>query len=202
MRALQSPQVMHAAVMASFDSFQMNEGEGRVLWRTDRVGASTYLLIQSPMKPDLHHIVDQFGRPDAGQVGETIDYESFLSSVHNGQVWRFRLRANPVRSVPSGEPNVRGKVCHHITAEQQLGWLLDRCEGLGFSLTGADGPTVQIVQRDKRVFDRKGSKVTISMVTFEGLLTVDDRDRFIEALRNGIGRAKSYGCGMITIAHP
>lgn len=202
MRALGSPQIMHAAVMASFDSFSSERSDERVLWRIDRVGPSTYLLIQSGDRPDLHHIVDQFGRPDTGQTGDTIDYEPFLSGIESGQTWRFRLRANPVRNVPSGEPNVRGKVCHHVTSEQQLKWLLDRSEGLGVSMVNDGIPTVSIVQREKRTFDRKGSKVTISMVTFEGVLTVVDRDRFLQSLRNGIGRAKAYGCGMITIARP
>ena len=200
MRALESPQIMHAAVMASFDSFSPGKSDTRVLWRIDRLASSTYLLIQSGDKPDLHHIVDQFGRPDTGQTGDTVDYEPFISNIEVGQTWRFRLRANPVRSIPPKEPNARGKVCHHITSEQQLKWLLDRCENWGVSMSNGGSPTVNIVQREKRTFDRKGSKVTISTVTFEGELTIINRDKFVESLRNGIGRAKAYGCGMITIA--
>ena len=36
--------------------------------------------------------------------------------------------------------------------------------------------------------------------TFEGMLTVTDRDAFVHALTHGIGRAKGYGCGLLTIA--
>jgi len=38
------------------------------------------------------------------------------------------------------------------------------------------------------------------MVIFEGSLEVTDRDLFVKTVSEGIGRAKAYGCGMITIA--
>jgi CRISPR system Cascade subunit CasE len=41
--------------------------------------------------------------------------------------------------------------------------------------------------------------VTIGTTVFEGLLRVTDADTFKFALINGIGRAKAYGCGFITI---
>jgi CRISPR system Cascade subunit CasE len=36
-------------------------------------------------------------------------------------------------------------------------------------------------------------------VTFEGTLTVTDAEKFVEALKSGIGREKAYGHGMMTI---
>ena len=56
MRAMASPQVMHAAVMASFPAFEGDAG-GRILWRTDRVSKALYLLVQSEIRPDFTHIV-------------------------------------------------------------------------------------------------------------------------------------------------
>ncbi|MBR7005526.1 MAG: type I-E CRISPR-associated protein Cas6/Cse3/CasE [Candidatus Methanomethylophilaceae archaeon] len=32
------------------------------------------------------------------------------------------------------------------------------------------------------------------------MLKVTDADRFRESMVNGIGRAKAYGCGMLTVA--
>ena len=76
-KALDSPQIMHAAIMASFPSFEQNENQ-RVLWRIDRLGSSTYVLIQSKIKPSLSHMIDQFGWPESGQKWETLDYDPFL----------------------------------------------------------------------------------------------------------------------------
>ena len=129
MRAMASPQVMHAAVMASFSAFDKDSGE-RILWRTDRVGKALYLLVQSDARPDFTHIVEQFGRPASGQTWDTIGYDDHLEKIIEGSVWRFRLRANPTYSVMEG--GKRGKVCHHVTAEQQMKWFLDRSEKCGF----------------------------------------------------------------------
>ena len=199
MNALQSPQIMHAAVMASFQSFEQPL-EGRVLWRVDRVGSATYILIQSRTKPDVSHLVDQYGRPDTGQKGETLDYERFLSSISEGEMFRFRLSANPTHSGPALKSGGRGKVYPHVTAEQQMQWLIGKSEGCGFSIIDDNGNvTAEVVHREMRKFKRGNGQVTISYVVFEGVLKVSDPDTLRSSLISGIGRAKSYGCGMMTL---
>ncbi len=195
--AMDSPQIMHAAVMASFISTEPQRGS-RVLWRVDMVGTSVFLLIQSGSKPDLHHIVDQFGRPDAGQKGDTLDYEPFLNGIKEGGRYRFRIRANPVRSIPAD--GCRGKVKAHVTVAQQSEWLLSRAEKCGFAVeSGENGHSIDVTNRTVMRFNRGNSKVTVAAATFEGVLEVVDRDLFLDTMRCGIGRAKAYGCGMISI---
>ncbi|WII09702.1 type I-E CRISPR-associated protein Cas6/Cse3/CasE [Methanomassiliicoccales archaeon LGM-DZ1] len=201
MRALRSPEIMHAAVMASFPSSA--SGGDRILWRIDRVGAATYLLVQSARKPDFHHIVDQFGRPECDSAWDCLDYDGFLSKIENGQVWRFRLAANPVHSVmdPEHREGARGKVCGHVTAEQQTKWLLDRCGKHGFSIVGSEEePNVRIVFREVSKFRRGDAQVTINRAVFEGVLRVEDADALRLAMSGGIGKAKAYGCGLLTLA--
>ena len=41
--------------------------------------------------------------------------------------------------------------------------------------------------------------MTLSVVTFEGILKVTDRDAFRRSMVSGIGRAKAYGCGLLTV---
>lgn len=196
MRAMDSPQVMHAAVMASFGSFGEGSGQ-RVLWRIDRLGCAVYLLVQSAARPDFTHIVEQFGRPATGQGWDTVEYDGHIGKMVDGSVWRFRLRANPVHSV-KGDAD-RGKVRGHVTAEQQLSWLKERAGKLGFAVESDDGTLgVQIVQREVKKFNRQGKTVTLTVVTYEGVLRITDSALFADAMRNGIGRGKAYGCGLIT----
>lgn len=195
MKAMASPQVMHAAVMASFPAFEVDAGE-RILWRTDRVGKALYLLVQSNQKPDFTHIIEQFGRPASEQTWDTVEYDAHLDKMIDGSIWRFRLRANPTYSVMEG--GKRGKVYHHITAEQQLNWLLNHSEKYGFTLGSEDGLGAEIVQREIKKFQRKNKIVTLSVVTFEGVLKVTDVEQFKRAIVSGIGRAKAYGCGLLT----
>ena len=53
-------------------------------------------------------------------------------------------------------------------------------------------------------FDRdnpqKKHRLTLSMVTFEGLLEIKDAARLADHMRKGVGRAKAYGCGLLTLA--
>lgn len=37
-------------------------------------------------------------------------------------------------------------------------------------------------------------------MTFEGVLTITEAELFRKALIDGIGRAKAYGCGLMTLA--
>jgi len=128
----------------------------------------------------------------------TRDYDEFLDHIELEQAWRFRLCANPVHSVKS-DSGQRGKIYGHVTVGQQKQWLLARSEKNGFILSE---DSFDVVERNIRKFNRGGKLVTLSEAIFEGLLTVTDSELFTSALRNGIGRAKAYGCGLITLVKP
>lgn len=199
MKALMSPEIIHAAVMASFPAIQKDSSD-RVLWRVDNLDPSTYILVQSKVKPDFTHIIEQFGWPASGQHWDTVEYDSFLSDINAGDIRKFRIRANPTRSVSQGGgKGTRGKVCQHITAEQQLQWLIDRSKKCGFSV---EGPNLQanIISRDNLKFRNKNNTISLGAAVFEGILKVEDAEAFINTIENGLGRAKAYGFGMITIS--
>ncbi|MGW2650012.1 type I-E CRISPR-associated protein Cas6/Cse3/CasE [Streptomyces sp. NPDC001393] len=113
----------------------------------------------------------------------------------------------------------RGFRVAHRTAAQQLQWLLKRCERHGFSIPDATttppapslqtegqhlsaGPAVTIVSRDILRFHKSpdGPRVTLSTVTYEGRLRVTDPDTLRASLLGGIGPAKGYGQGLLTLA--
>src|ERR1700754_2263612 len=96
-RLLASPQRVHAAVLAAFPDYSMEEqSEGRVLWRLDDGRHDNVLYIVSPGKPDLTHLVETVGRPTYGW--QTRNYTPFLNRLTTGDRWAFRLRANPVHN--------------------------------------------------------------------------------------------------------
>lgn len=201
MIALASSQILHAAVESSFPPSA--EKEGRNLWRIDQLGNTLYLLVLSTNKPDFSHIVEQFGWPSSEQKWETKEYSQLMERIKTGQRWQFRLRANPVHSVKqlndaiTQEQAKRGKVYAHVTAAQQEKWLLDRAAKHGFSLQEG---SFRVVQCEVRQFLRQLKPVTLGIATFEGILEVSDVDLFLRTLTCGIGRARAYGCGLMTIA--
>ncbi|QBJ97287.1 type I-E CRISPR-associated protein Cas6/Cse3/CasE [Rhodococcus sp. ABRD24] len=200
---LGSPQAMHAAVMASFGPESVGEpGEGRVLWRIDRDGYATWLYVVSPRQPQMTHLAEQAGWSD-DSTWSTRDYRPLLDRLEPGQHWAFRLHANPVHVITRAHDGKKIRV-GHVTAAQQQQWLLDRCKDHGFSVLPSvdDEPGVTVSQRQKRTFRRGNGSVTLSTAQFDGQLQVEDPDTLRHSLVHGIGKAKGYGCGLLTIASP
>ena len=201
MTAFASPQKLHAAVESSFPPGK--EKAGRNLWRIDRLDSAMYLLVLSGEKPDFSHIVEQFGWPNAEQNWETKNYNRLMEQIETRQRWQFRLRANPVHSVKQNnglhteESVKRGKVYAHVTVKQQEQWLLERAARYGFKLQEG---SFRVVQQEVRQFMRQRKQVTLGIATFEGILEVTDVTLFLRAMACGIGRAKAYGCGLLTVA--
>lgn len=225
-KLLSSPQAMHAAVLGGFPELLPGDPPGgsggpRVLWRVDRnAKAEVFLYVVSPERPELTHLVEQAGWPKADPETwwRTHDYAGFLSRLEAGQTWAFRLTANPVHSIrrKDGEPTKRTA---HVTPRHQAGWLLKKQERCGFevvrrkdpdpALPDIDGYELMVHDRDSTGFDkpdprpgRKGERMRVPVVTatFDGRLTVTDPEALRQALTSGIGRAKAYGCGLMTLA--
>ena len=205
-----SPYKLHAAVEAAFppDAVRRTD-DGRILWRLDSLGqdGGVWLYVVSPQKPDFTHIVEQAGWPMHAEW-ETKNYDALLDRVTKGQQWHFKLRANPARKagVDKGRRHrsdgIVGKVQGHVTASQQLQWLVDRSVVHGFRILEDEygQPNVVVKERHKEQFKRGGATVTLVTAVFEGRLEVIDTKLFRDALCEGIGRAKGFGCGLLTIA--
>lgn len=223
---LSSPQTIHAAVLGGIGREPVTE---RVLWRMDAVrgqGPSPVqgeLLVLTESRPSLHHIVEQAGYPGADGCEPVVrDYQVLLGLLATGREFAFKVRVNPVqttrnpqaptaaqrRKATESEGRHRGFRLAHRTVDQQIGWLLDRSErSWGFVVPeGAAGvPDLRVVGRDRLSFSKRtesgGSRrVQLQTATFEGRLRVTDVPRFTDALLSGIGPAKAYGCGLITLA--
>jgi len=200
-RALASPHIFHGAVESSLLG-SGNEKRERSLWRVDHLGGLSYLLILSQERPSLNNIAKQFGAAHKEPPWETKCYLTLLDGLQAGQNVRFRLRANPVRSssAEKHETTGRGKVFAHVTLEQQKGWLLSRAEAHGFMLSET---SFDVVHTEWKKFRKKmgaGQEVALRIADFEGRLTVVNAELFRNTLTLGLGRAKSYGCGLLTVA--
>ncbi|MFE4995533.1 type I-E CRISPR-associated protein Cas6/Cse3/CasE [Streptomyces mirabilis] len=235
-RLLSSPQVLHAAVMASFPGLLPTDTaspEGpRVLWRLDQnARAEVLLYIVSPARPDLTHLVEQAGWPAAATDPETPGWQTrpyapFLDRLAAGERWAFRLTANPIHHIRRKADEPRKRTAH-LNPVHQMAWLLDRQESGGFRilekpdnkrlLPGGTtfkkhehpGDRYELTVRDKRdlSFDKsrrddgtRGKPVSLVTATFDGRLEVTDPAALRRTLTQGIGKAKAYGCGLVTLA--
>ena len=225
MRILSSPYRLHAAIAGSFPTLTNSNGEGRVLWRIDdNQDGSRVLYIVSPCQPSLVGLDEQIGWPDLPPQWETRDYDPFLSQIKIGQRYAFRLTANPtVSRTKITDSNGRSKRISHLTPLHQAAWLVGsaayeqagetapsfikgretRSERNGFTVCRDDNGTLQLVvsNMQKQVFRQgdTGRRLTIARAQYDGVLQVTDAEKLVHALCNGIGHAKGFGCGLMTL---
>ncbi|MFC7217636.1 type I-E CRISPR-associated protein Cas6/Cse3/CasE [Streptomyces polyrhachis] len=218
-RLLGSPHLLHGAVNMSFPQLPARDAQGpRVLWRVDRDNQTqTQLYIVSPSRPDLTHLVEQAGWPTLDEPGwATFTYGEFLEALGTGDTWAFRLTANPVHNIrlPQDAPGDRTRRTAHVTPHYQMRWLLEREGKSGFEVLRkpADkqltqsGDEHELIVRDQRPLQFGGSiknqrrnDVRLIRVTYDGRLRITDADVFRRTLTQGLGKAKAYGCGLMTL---
>lgn len=134
-----------------------------------------------------------------------VAYREYPLVIRNEQQLRFRLRANPIKTIKDESKGKKERNGHMytktvrvplVTEEQQLDWLHKKLAGI------ATLDTV-IVQKEIPLYFHKG-KANISgkiqTICFDGTLTVRDSNAFMELIKQGIGPAKSFGCGLISLA--
>lgn len=198
-----SPQRMHAAILGAFPPDRSTSAEGRVLWRLDTPSRHEWTLyVVSPARPSMEQLQEECGWSQEPSW-QTAEYRPFLDRLSAGQRWAFRLSANPVRSV-AGKRGSRGQISPHITVEHQRGWLLERAGRHGFSVDTELKEDLMVTRRERESFGRgrgaSRSTATITRVQYDGLLEVTDPEVLRTSLTKGIGRAKAYGCGLLTLA--
>ncbi|WP_030745206.1 type I-E CRISPR-associated protein Cas6/Cse3/CasE [Streptomyces sp. NRRL F-5135] len=233
-RLLGSPNRLHGAVNMAFPEPPARDGNGpRVLWRLDHAPAGRVdLFISSPSRPDLTHLTEQAGWPSLGAEGwATFAYGEFLEALRQGDVWAFRLTANPVHHIrkepePLGTPTKRAA---HVSPRHQIGWLLKHQERAGFTVikrpaddnTATADESYEVTVHDRMPIrfgksPNEGTKmrggrtqdgrtpvardVRFVRATFDGRLTITDLMAFRRTLTHGLGKAKAYGCGLMTLA--
>lgn len=195
---LSNPQRLHAAVMRSCGDTGNNPG--RVLWRLDHKPET--LFVVSPAAPDLDQLTAQCG-PET--KARTTSYDRFLDNLAPGSQWRFRVTINPVRSLKSVDcdRNKRGKRVALLATSSIEEWLIERSAKAGFAISELEGERVVAVTGKQWLDFIKGPdrlRVRVAMAQLEGLLEVADADALRKTLTSGIGRARGYGCGLLTLA--
>jgi CRISPR system Cascade subunit CasE len=214
---LRNPQRMHAAVLGGLSRQPVTE---RVLWRLETSAHRASLLVLTQSTPSWEHLIEQAGWAAADEPQALVrSYQPLLDRAERGREYRFRLRANPVGATRTPQKpseaqrhrleaaeRPRGVRVAHRTAAHQLQWLTDRVGKWGFSIPPTtDGPPdVRLGERGRMVFTKSGAtsgrRVVIQTATFDGRLRIEDPELAQASLLDGVGAARAYGCGLITLA--
>ena len=137
------------------------------------------ILIVSDHKPVPH----KYGDIESKQIPD-----SFLAHDHYG----FEVTLNPTK-----RDKQTGKTVAIRGRENLHQWFLGKTTSLGFDIKPE---SLEIRYAGVQTFDLgNGKVVTHNSATFVGKLKVTNREIFQNAFRNGIGRAKGFGFGLLQI---
>jgi CRISPR system Cascade subunit CasE len=194
---------LHRTLMRAFPQHNGSaaRAEFGVLFRLEPRSNPPIALVQSHVQPEWHKLPEGYVLEHTSK-----EVDALLEQVRDGHRLRFYLVANPSRKTRIAEdhepaPRNSRRVALASDTERHA-WLVQRGELGGFSLSGVGpGDGVRILALPP-LTGRTGhtALVYVRPVLFEGELIVTDQRLFQKALRDGIGPAKAYGCGLLSIA--
>lgn len=179
---------LHRTIMQAFPDEQRDtpREDWHILFRHEP--DSDVVLVQSEIEPDWSKLPDGYLHQCHGPKPFQLSPEQ-LSTV---RCFQFRLRANP-----SKRDSKTKKTIGFYHRPDQLAWLERQSKRYGFRLLTAD------VMPSPNVFGLKGkgtSPIRITTALFQGVLEVTAPESFLAVVQHGLGRGKSYGCGLLSLA--
>ena len=163
-----------------------------LLFRIEESSTGTDLLVQAQTALDGSRLPAGYG------TTEVRDLTPMFRSLNDGRLARYRITANPTKRLhPTEEERAKGLPggrLQTLTGDDALAWWQRRASDAGLELHTA--AMTQPV--NARVRDKNGGRHTLTR--FDGLATVADNEALTNALLAGIGRCKSYGGGLLSLA--
>jgi CRISPR system Cascade subunit CasE len=190
----QNPYQLHQALWRLFPGFE--DADREFLFRVEQLqkGIGAQVLLQSATQPQ-----------SSEQSPALLAQREYVLNIQNGQRLRFRLRANPIKTIKDsskGTVEKKGKTFTKtvrvplLHEEQQQAWLERKLQAFAQLET-------LIMQPEPILYFRKtkeGRSGKIQTVMFDGVLTITDTEAFNNQLTKGIGPAKAFGCGLLSLA--
>lgn len=149
------------------------------------------VLMQSLKKPDR-----------SSAEAKVLGWKDFPLALHTGQRLRFLLIANPIKTIidEAGRKKEDGetKKCRVplIREEDRQTWIERKFQEAAAFETLTIAPLCALRFR-KGKEDRAGK---IQPVSFQGVLNVKDPEIMKDLIHDGIGPAKAFGCGLLSLA--
>ncbi len=200
-RDIVHPYELHRTLMRAFE--HEPDVRNRVLFRVEPVRRA----LRSEYVPVLVQSSDIY--PDWSFLEDMGDYALDVPPVkevqvqlRRGMVYAFRLVANPTKKIQGN----RVPLIHPETVEREgkvyegyYTWLERKAEQHGFGIMHAIGAPFRLGQSAHGKVSGK-ARIPHFGVRFDGVLVVNAPERMEEALRSGIGPAKAFGFGLLTLA--
>jgi CRISPR system Cascade subunit CasE len=198
---------LHTALLTALPALPDENARQRhgVLHRLEideRTGALV-LLAQSLVEPDW----SSWSKEAFAPVEHAAECRPLELSLRAGMTLQFRLMANVTRRIDtkSGPDGARrhGRRVPLRDLDAAMAWLHRKAPEAGFEVVQEDGrPLCEARHEPATTGTRQGKRLTFEGVRFDGLLRVTDAERLHAAVVAGIGPAKAYGFGLLSLRRP
>ena len=116
--------------------------------------------------------------------------DDHLAALADGQVLHYRVVLNPV-----SKSRTRGNRQRVIPSAERAEWVAKR-----LAVIGLDLPTPPVLTGlPARYIKRADKRLPIYATQVDGVGRVAEADALSAALRSGVGHAKAWGCGLMTV---
>lgn len=160
-----------------------------VLYRLEHTRAGARLLVQTRTQPELDRL------PAPYHDAHTRELDPLLDTLRPGLTVAYRLAANTCKRLGRHAGPREGKAVA-LTGPDADQWWTTRAPRCGLRLH-------TVVSRPIPAHSgwREGTgRLRHAVTQFDGIATIADPTPLREALLGGVGRARSYGCGLLSIA--
>ncbi len=203
-RDLAAPYELHRTLKRAFPEGEPDEN--RLLFRIEPAeeahGDGVPVLVQtSAVRPDWTS-VETMGDYALRIAGP----KPFDLKLREGQRLRFRFVGNPtVRKTPPGTKNGRRVPLIHAAPNEKgyptyFDWLERQAERCGFDVLSVQDAPFRLAPSRRKKDDYRKQDLPLFGVRFDGVLTVTDPAALTDAVRNGVGSAKAFGFGLLSLA--
>ncbi|SCG38569.1 type I-E CRISPR-associated protein Cas6/Cse3/CasE [Micromonospora coxensis] len=185
-RDLRDITAVHRRVMSLVpdDLGEQPRQQAGVLFRLDHTTAGPVLLVQTALPPDPARLPDGYGTID------TRDVSPLLKALTTGMAVHYRIAANASKRAWKGDN--AGKVVA-LSGEQAEQWWQRKADAHGLGLR-------QLRAQPQPAARGRAVPVRHAITLFEGQAVIADADQVRAAVLAGIGRGRSFGCGLLSLA--
>ncbi|MCC3768638.1 type I-E CRISPR-associated protein Cas6/Cse3/CasE [Streptomyces sp. UNOC14_S4] len=192
--------VLHRRLMALFPDGLGDSPRARagLLFRLDHdgTGAPT-LLVQSRTAPDASRLPDGYAHVGIREMSPV------LEALRPGLTVRYRLFGNAIKRCGRNSTEGRWKQAIVLHGPDAENWWAAQAHRAGLTLHTVQADTADTLTAWHRTGRTAGTdKIAVHHkgTRFDGIATIHDADALRHALLHGIGRSKSYGCGLLSLA--
>ncbi|NLN84436.1 MAG: type I-E CRISPR-associated protein Cas6/Cse3/CasE [Firmicutes bacterium] len=184
---------LHRTLTAQFPTNQRSDIS--LLYRLEMPDRQMYqpitLLVQTALEPDWSELAKTALLIDSPRV------KTFNPDLPAGARFYFRLVANPTMRTKHADGKSRRVGL--LGAEAQKEWFQRKAQQGGFIVESLEIQNLGMLESIKKK-NNLTYQITHSAVQFEGILRVTDQQKFKTTLVKGIGSAKAFGFGLLSLA--